>query len=354
MLLLLAGLSQLERASINPQGMSFQIGRDNRCTDTLEDCSVLAHGNLTGCAEDFAVLMGCPSTCGACNYYSLVRDAFKCDDTHENCGAWARSGECDANPRYMKQNCPSACGTCEAKRTGCNRVNTTSALLPHGMSRMFERALSDFEHFSPVVLSRDPWVLQLDNLIDAAEAEAFAGACKKFDRSLAGDQLSPVRTSTQCWCSEKECMQHPAVTSLTERMLNISMVPYNNAEYFQVLKYEPGQFYKAHHDQQSGHWTPQGVRLYTFFVYLSDVEEGGGTRFTELDIVVTPKLGRGILWPSVFEHDLRTSDKRTSHEALPVVKGIKIAANLWQHLYDFKTPSSTGLCVFLGQNSNHN
>ena len=49
----------------------------------------------------------------------------------------------------------------------------------------------------------------------------------------------------------------------------------------------------------------QGVRLYTFFVYLSDVEEGGGTRFTELGITVQPKLGRGILWPSVFDKDLR-------------------------------------------------
>ena len=31
----------------------------------------------------------------------------------------------------------------------------------------------------------------------------------------------------------------------------------------QVLKYEKGQFYRQHHDQQSAHWTPQGVRLYT-------------------------------------------------------------------------------------------
>ena len=36
-----------------------------------------------------------------------------------------------------------------------------------------------------------------------------------------------------------------------------------NAEYMQVLKYEKGQFYRQHHDQQSAHWTPQGVRLYT-------------------------------------------------------------------------------------------
>lgn len=120
-----------------------------------------------------------------------------------------------------------------------------------------------------------------------------------------------------------------------------------------MLKYEPGQFYKAHHDQQSAHWTPQGVRMYTFFVYLNTPEEGGGTRFTDLGITVTPKLGRAVLWPSVFDHDLRTSDRRTTHEALPVIKGFKHAANLWQHHSDFKTPSRKGLCVFLGKNSNH-
>ncbi len=93
--------------------------------------------------------------------------------------------------------------------------------------------------------------------------------------------------------------------------------------------------------------------MYTFFVYLSVVEEGGGTRFTDLGITVEPKLGRAILWPSVLGSDLRTSEPKTHHEALPVVRGVKLAANLWQHLYDFKTPSQSGLCVFLGQNSNH-
>ena len=38
--------------------------------------------------------------------------------------------------------------------------------------------------------------------------------------------------------------------------------------------------------------------------------------------------------------------------ALPVERGVKHAANLWMHLYDFKTPSRSGLCPFLGQNTN--
>ena len=54
-----------------------------------------------------------------------------------------------------------------------------------------------------------------------------------------------------------------------------------------------------------------------------------------------------------LEHMTHVASRRTEHEALPVVRGVKHAANLWQHLYDFKTPSQSGLCVFLVQNSNH-
>ena len=130
-------------------------------------------------------------------------------------------------------------------------------------------------------------------------------------------------------------------------------VPLANSEHVLVLHHDVGDFYRQHHYQNAHPHSPWGPRLYTFFLYLSDVEAGGGTRFTDLGITVTPKLGRGILWPSVFGSDLNKSDKRTNHEALPVEKGVKYAANLWQHLYDFKTPSRSGLCVFLGKNSNH-
>ena len=185
------------------------------------------------------------------------------------------------------------------------------------------------------------------------QAERLVELCAPhFERSMAGDQLSPVRTSFQCWGTRPKFLADPTVRAVTDRIGGLTMTPSRNAEYFQILKYEEGQFYRAHHDQQTAHWTPQGVRLYTFFLYLSDVEAGGGTRFTDLGITVTPKRGRGILWPSVQTNDLNAGDMRTHHEALPVEKGVKYAANLWQHLYDFKTPSRSGLCPFLGQNTN--
>ena len=69
--------------------------------------------------------------------------------------------------------------------------------------------------------------------------------------------------------------------------------------------------------------------MLTVFLYLNDVEEGGETKFNRLDKVVTPKRGRAVIWPSVQNMDPHTIDPRTSHEAMPVIKGIKYGANAW-------------------------
>jgi prolyl 4-hydroxylase len=59
------------------------------------------------------------------------------------------------------------------------------------------------------------------------------------------------------------------------------------------------------------------------FLYLNEVEEGGGTHFKGLDITVQPKPGRAVVWPSVLDHDPNGKDPRTNHEALSVIKGVK-------------------------------
>ena len=87
------------------------------------------------------------------------------------------------------------------------------------------------------------------------------------------------------------------------------------------------------------------MRIYTLFMYLNDVEEGGGTRFTDLPdgpVTFQPQKGKAILWSSVYSNDPNTMDPRTHHEALPVTKGEKLGANIWIHNYDFKTPHANG------------
>ena len=97
-----------------------------------------------------------------------------------------------------------------------------------------------------------------------------------------------------------------------------------------------GQFYLTHHDYiEHEQFAIQGPRILTVFMYLNDVEAGGETRFDWFDsngILVKPKLGRVVLWPSVLDDDPTTIDDRTEHEAMPVVQGQKYAANAWFHL----------------------
>mmetsp|Transcript_25594 Transcript_25594/g.66172 ORF Transcript_25594/g.66172 Transcript_25594/m.66172 type:complete len:87 (-) Transcript_25594:194-454(-) len=85
-------------------------------------------------------------------------------------------------------------------------------------------------------------------------------------------------------------------------------------------------------------------------MYINDVDEGGGTRFTDLDRVVQPRKGSAILWPSVTDGNLTRDEPNTHHEALPPVSGIKYAVNLWLHMYDFKTPSRRG-CKWTTRNT---
>lgn len=110
-----------------------------------------------------------------------------------------------------------------------------------------------------------------------------------------------------------------------------------NFEYTQLLRYREAQYYQRHNDFITTHLNmSMGPRVLTLFVYLSEVEEGGGTDFPELNVTVEAKPGRAVLWPSVYSDQPRTNDPRSDHEALPVKKGLKYGANIWVHQRNYK------------------
>merc|ERR1719181_13457 len=171
---------------------------------------------------------------------------------------------------------------------------------------MFESIVEKFPEYAPTVLSREPWLVQFDNFTSSAEIDAVlstTGWPHAFKRSTDqgkidkyGEQeqvVSTGRTSTNAWCRDA-CENHPDVQSIIKKIERVTTVPYQNYESFQVLQYEAGEFYRMHHDQSAHVQTEKiaGPRVLTFFMYFSDVPEGGETRLNDLNIKVRPKKGR--------------------------------------------------------------
>jgi prolyl 4-hydroxylase len=264
------------------------------------------------------------------------------------------------NPGWMIINCPLGCHACHLRDSAvrCHRdaLNTSQsqALLPGTLNQIFERiVLNENNQFGEIeILSRDPWVIVFENFLTPEEADALIQVVTFWERSTdtgqmnkygeTGRVLSKGRTSSNSWC-RAECEANPFVQTVTEKIEYTTTVQQPNFESFQILRYELGQMYNAHHDTGLGQFRLAcGARILTFFLYLSDVEEGGETAFPHLHLAVKPKKGKAVLWPGVFSDNPDSIDSRTLHEAKPVIRGTKFAANTWIHQYDFKTANLWG------------
>jgi prolyl 4-hydroxylase len=308
--------------------------------------------------------------------YEKVRTL--CRNFNKQCALWAVQGQCHKDAHlYMKTKCAPVCFSCEATHieTRCPLdPNAKNAWSPGDLNLMFERLTTDpsFEQYTPKVLSRPtfvgqdtnetadyqlgPWVLLFEDLLSAEETEhiiqvgseiGYARSYTdsgKLDRAGKNSAIaSKRRTSTNAWCNAKMCDTDPLIMRAHNRIEGLTRIPHNNSEDLQLLRYEEGQFYKIHNDyipHERGR--VQGVRILTFFLYLSDVEEGGGTNFPELNMTVEPKRGRALIWPSVLDAYPHQADPRTNHQALPVIKGLKYGANAWLHQRDIETAEQNG------------
>ncbi len=155
-------------------------------------------------------------------------------------------------------------------------------------------------------------------------------------------EIAEGGTSINARCTGK-CAEDPLVRQVSERLSELTSIPIKNLESIQLLKHEAVQTPSTYHDFIEDHVsTKAGPRILTVFIYLNDIEEGGGTRFEELDVTVLPKRGRVVIWPNVLDNNPNQQDWRTRHYALPVENGVKYGANAWFHLRDFQTPYYDG------------
>jgi prolyl 4-hydroxylase len=300
-----------------------------------------------------------------------------CKLKHANCAFWATLGECENNPGYMTLNCAPVCQSCDqlSIETRCpiDLEKMPNTWKPGDVNEFFTNltTMEEYAQYEPRVLSRPSllpgdteetvdylfggsWAVLLENFLSDEEAERLIelGAAEGYKRSADvgkakfdgtyDTHIGSGRTSHNSWC-QNSCYEDTIAQRIIQKITDVTNVPEENSEYLQMLRYDVGEYYQTHHDYIKYQAERQsGVRIMTVYMYLNDVEEGGGTSFPHLGITVQPKRGHALLWPSVLDEDPHKKDVRTEHTALPVIKGVKYGANAWVHQRDFKTPNKSG------------
>jgi prolyl 4-hydroxylase len=165
----------------------------------------------------------------------------------------------------MIVNCPASCRACHLldPKTRCDRnflnISVDPIFQPGEMDVMFRSIPSLFGHLYEVeVLSESPWVVVLHNFVNDDEIEAIlqsvagnwerstdTGSMNEFGET--GRVVSRSRTSSNAWC-RSECENHPMVRHVLNKIEDVTRVPSDHYESFQILKYDEGQYYRVHHD----------------------------------------------------------------------------------------------------------
>lgn len=187
-----------------------------------------------------------------------------------------------------------------------------------------------------IYLHNDPDIYYIDNFLDISECMYIINKAKpNFKRALVSDdnKISNSRTGLSAWlsfCDDK------ILFNIATKISNLVGLSLDNAEKFQVIYYDKHQEYKHHYDayditnikNQKKYLSNGGQRLLTTLCYLNNVEKGGETNFSKININVQPKKGRIIVFENTYKNT-NIKHNNSLHAGMPVLSGEKYAFNLW-------------------------
>ena len=185
---------------------------------------------------------------------------------------------------------------------------------------------------------RAPRIALLGGLLSDEECDAL------IDYGRSRLERSPVvsdtdgKTEVHAHRTSRGAMLQRGETELVQRiearLAAVTRWPVENGEGLQMLQYEKGNEYRPHYDwfdaSRPGprkHLERGGQRVATIIMYLSDVDEGGGTSFPNIGLTVQPKKGCAVFFANTDAY--RTPDEKTLHAGEPVQKGVKYIATKW-------------------------
>ncbi|MGG4411090.1 2OG-Fe(II) oxygenase [Niallia taxi] len=176
----------------------------------------------------------------------------------------------------------------------------------------------------------EPLIVVLDNVLSDQECNKLIEFSKdnlkrsKIISSGEGE-VNDIRTSSSMFFQGNE---NDILEKLEKRISAIMCIPIEHAEGIQILKYTPGQEYKAHFGFfNSASKAAKNNRISTLVIYLNDVEEGGETYFPKLNLSISPKKGSAVYFEYFYNNE--ELNELTLHGGAPVIKGEKWVATQW-------------------------
>ena len=189
---------------------------------------------------------------------------------------------------------------------------------------------------SPQVLGNDNGtVYVVDNFFTKEECQQLIDSSKPNLRQsvLCSDDNSDSyadtlqRVSESCILEKFNDFNH-----LEQRISDLVGIKLDNSESTQVQYYKKDGFFNTHTDSFSKqeykkYGNKNGQRTWTAMVYLNDVEKGGHTHFSKLNVSVRPEQGRVVVWNNLNSDG--SNNNNLQHEGRKVLEGEKYIVTKW-------------------------
>ena len=198
-----------------------------------------------------------------------------------------------------------------------------------------------------------PYLWEIDDILSKKECNIIIDTAKPLlerntvvdDSKVEGSRVDDVRSSSGAHFNKdmKYSLEFDMIRRKIEYAISeFTKLPIENQEGFQILHYEVDEEYKAHHDyfvKNTEYWKGQvqngGQRMFSFLLYLNEVEEGGETEYPQVNKMIAPSPGKACMHQNIVDGK---EYFKSEHAALPVKKGEKWALVTWIREGEFGKP----------------
>jgi hypothetical protein len=172
---------------------------------------------------------------------------------------------------------------------------------------------------------------EINDFISDVHIEMYRAALENYSsehNAGAANNENKYRDASGVWLNDGIKFNDNLRTKISE----IINIPTSHFERTHLVRYKSGQQYKPHLDCGV---TKNNDRIFTALLYLNDDFTGGETEFLNLNLKITPRKNKLIIWRNVSDDGQVLAD--SLHAGLPVIDGIKDILVIWIHMQPYIT-----------------